>query len=1067
MKLSTLARTLRTAVTFLCTAVLTYAASAAAGPLTLVKDGQPTSVIIVPAAPNPSALWGAKELQWHLKKITGADVPVVTDREQIDSDKVRIMVGESRATRSLGITAKGYQRQEYSLQAKANAIVLLGYDLNVDYPTLAAGTPDVFPKGRFGAAFQGWCAIGAKDHRFNDERGTMEAFVYVARTTNELGTGWMIFRVGDDQNGHNVQTVTDPGTERHHLVYRTFVNGQANEVAVREAWWNRAPGWHHLMATWDAAANKAEVFLDGKSVGTTSYAKTACADAPWFSVRGDPNNIPNCFGPIDEVRLSRVVRPPVVPQSPFQTDDDTTLLLHFDDADEIGRDASHFPRLNVAATLKHWSRTDHVILYEQEQGFKPPDRGSDRVGSLYAVYDFLEKCCGVRWYAPTEEGMVCPQTRTLTVTVKPLRRKPVFICRSATGSPGTWGLITPTDVHPNAKRELAGRLKQGGRGWLINHSLEGWPDRFWVKNPENPDAFEGEHHEYFYVNPDGSRSPSQICFSSPGALAQVIKDARAWFDQGKATVRAVANDDFYVVAPRDTPLYSCSCPDCKKGYELAGTDWPDTFNNGKASEIFYKFLNEVQEAIDQSNPGKHIASFNYMDYVYYPKTVAVNTSIYIGFAQCFGEVDPQSEKVMLECYEPWRTKMPGRNQVFIWRYDGWAWEHDEIRGQMPFPKWYPHKLAETLRMYADDGARGLFYCGLNRYIDGWLNIKLLDDPDLDVDYELNYFFSHYYGGAAEPMRQMYRMTEEAHTNYLNRPENSPEWWWCARPPLMENLGRLMEQARQKADTELVKKRVAAFERDIWQDLMLRGYNKYLDGQPNRKHPYPFMEPIPTVGERDMHPGDLPFFKGAFFRSGGPGIGVMGTGFDDQQGTMEAWVQVGPFIDNHYWHGNGLLFEIETRNGTSGHRVYLRPDFVKQVLIPTYEIWSGGQTHRVIGSPIAPPPADPQWHHIAACWDAKQGRRGAMSLFIDAQPSGRPAPYRATACKGRAFTAGWPSKSMSCFGAVDEIRLSNIVRRPALQTQRYKTDANTLLLLHFDEAQGQPATIMTDASLTKP
>jgi hypothetical protein len=87
----------------------------------------------------------------------------------------------------------------------------------------------------------------------------------------------------------------------------------------------------------------------------------------------------------------------------------------------------------------------------------------------------------------------------------------------------------------------------------------------------------------------------------------------------------------------------------------------------------------------------------------------------------------------------------------------------------------------------------------------------------------------------------------------------------------------------------------------------------------------------------------------------------------------------------------------------------------------------------------------------------------MTLCVNGQPSGTPAPYRETLCKGQAFLAGWPSTGMSCFGAIDEIRLSSIVRKPALQDKPYAADANTLLLLHFDEEAGQPA---TDASKVK-
>ena len=40
----------------------------------------------------------------------------------------------------------------------------------------------------------------------------------------------------------------------------------------------------------------------------------------------------------------------------------------------------------------------------------------DEQGTMYAVYDFLERYCNVRWFTPTEFGTDCPRQATLTVT---------------------------------------------------------------------------------------------------------------------------------------------------------------------------------------------------------------------------------------------------------------------------------------------------------------------------------------------------------------------------------------------------------------------------------------------------------------------------------------------------------------------------------------------------------------------------------------------------------------------------------------------------------------------------
>ena len=104
--------------------------SAAAGkPLvevTLVSEGRPSASIVVAQNPTPSARLAALELQYHLRKITGAIVPIRTDREEITG--TRILVGESKQTSALGIRGGGFNSLEYLIQFRPDTIILIGRD---------------------------------------------------------------------------------------------------------------------------------------------------------------------------------------------------------------------------------------------------------------------------------------------------------------------------------------------------------------------------------------------------------------------------------------------------------------------------------------------------------------------------------------------------------------------------------------------------------------------------------------------------------------------------------------------------------------------------------------------------------------------------------------------------------------------------------------------------------------------------------------------------------------------------------------------------------------------------
>ncbi len=112
-------------MTVLCLSIL---AAATDGPetVTLVKAGKPNASIVIAEAPTPSAHLAALELQYHIEKITGAVIPIRTDREVTGGN--RILVGQSRQTSVLGIESDDFEPLEYLMQIRPHTIVLIGRD---------------------------------------------------------------------------------------------------------------------------------------------------------------------------------------------------------------------------------------------------------------------------------------------------------------------------------------------------------------------------------------------------------------------------------------------------------------------------------------------------------------------------------------------------------------------------------------------------------------------------------------------------------------------------------------------------------------------------------------------------------------------------------------------------------------------------------------------------------------------------------------------------------------------------------------------------------------------------
>ena len=120
----------------------------------------------------------------------------------------------------------------------------------------------------------------------------------------------------------------------------------------------------------------------------------------------------------------------------------------------------------------------------------------EECGSCAATHDFLERGCGVRWYAPTELGMVYAKQATLAPRVEERRRAPAFptriISRVGTVPPGKYPLYAVLNNYTWLDAclwEL--RLRMGGKNNSANHGLYSYYDRFWEEKPAEPRGFRG------------------------------------------------------------------------------------------------------------------------------------------------------------------------------------------------------------------------------------------------------------------------------------------------------------------------------------------------------------------------------------------------------------------------------------------------------------------------------------------------------------------------------------------------------------------------------------------------
>ncbi|MDD5707648.1 MAG: hypothetical protein PHR35_17145, partial [Kiritimatiellae bacterium] len=108
---------------------------AMAAGVTLVENGQPRATIVLAERPTRAAQLAAYELQYHIRKITGVDLPMAAETQPATG--ARVLVGESAATRELGLKSADFAPQEYLIAFRPtgptsptapNTLVLIGRD---------------------------------------------------------------------------------------------------------------------------------------------------------------------------------------------------------------------------------------------------------------------------------------------------------------------------------------------------------------------------------------------------------------------------------------------------------------------------------------------------------------------------------------------------------------------------------------------------------------------------------------------------------------------------------------------------------------------------------------------------------------------------------------------------------------------------------------------------------------------------------------------------------------------------------------------------------------------------
>jgi len=97
----------------------------------LVRDGKPLASIIIPAEPLPVESYAAKELQYHVELATGAELPIVSENQEIPAG-AHVYLGRCKAAAAAKVDPSSLPGNGYVVKTVDRDIYLAGKDSRGD-----------------------------------------------------------------------------------------------------------------------------------------------------------------------------------------------------------------------------------------------------------------------------------------------------------------------------------------------------------------------------------------------------------------------------------------------------------------------------------------------------------------------------------------------------------------------------------------------------------------------------------------------------------------------------------------------------------------------------------------------------------------------------------------------------------------------------------------------------------------------------------------------------------------------------------------------------------------------
>lgn len=371
-----------------------------------------------------------------------------------------------------------------------------------------------------------------------------------------------------------------------------------------------------------------------------------------------------------------------------------------------------------------------------------------RSGTIYAVLEFLEKVCGIKFLSYDEE--LIPRKKSILIKNLDIRSNPDFYLRQI--------LAASTRRHKDYTVKM--RIKDAYCGDVPGGTL--YP--LWAGSQGHnffefcsPDEYGKEHPGWF------SADKYQLCFTQSDSIDVITANLIEKIKREK-------DSKFFAFSQNDT-VNPCKCEKCIESYKKYGV-------SGTMVRFINKIAKRVEQWVNENCPERevYLVTFAYLfsimppvrkengRYVPIDESVIPNKNVWIFFTTiefCFWhDLFDQScrwNKPFLDKFFGWKSLVGDR--IMIWNYSAnYAHYLYPFLAYKTYKNNYRFFKEQGVRYILDQGScEGEFveFCELKTYIQS----KLLWNVESDVCVLMNEFIDNYYKQAAPYIKRYFELMQ--------------------------------------------------------------------------------------------------------------------------------------------------------------------------------------------------------------------------------------------------------------------------------------------------------------------